>query len=73
MTTDSLEPTQTVLADEEEPEAVPGTAPLKENPTATHSILLIDDERETVALLERNLVSDFRVLKACVPCARTRS
>ena len=50
----------------EEPvvEAVPGTAPLKENPTATHSILLIDDERETVALLERNLVSDFRVLKA---------
>lgn len=50
----------------EEPvvEAVPGTAPLKENPTATHSILLIDDERETVALLERNLVNDFRVLKA---------
>ncbi len=45
-------------------EAVPGTAPLKENTTATHSILLIDDERETVALLERNLVSDFRVLKA---------
>lgn len=45
-------------------EAVPGTAPLKENPTATHSILLIDDERETVALLERNLISDFRVLKA---------
>lgn len=45
-------------------EAVPGTAPLKENPTATHSILLIDDERETVALLERNLINDFRVLKA---------
>ena len=34
---------------DDEPEAVPGTAPLKENPTATHSILLIDDERETVA------------------------
>lgn len=50
----------------EEPvvEAVPGMAPLKENPTATHSILLIDDERETVALLERNLINDFRVLKA---------
>ena len=48
----------------QEPEAVPGTAPLKGNPTATHSILLIDDERETVALLERNLISDFRVLKA---------
>lgn len=51
-------------ADKQEPEAVPGTAPLKANPTATHSILLIDDERETVALLERNLISDFRVLKA---------
>lgn len=50
--------------DKQEPEAVPGTAPLKANPTATHSILLIDDERETVALLERNLISDFRVLKA---------
>ena len=48
----------------QEPEAVPGTAPLKGNPTATHSILLIDDERETVALLERNLISDYRVLKA---------
>lgn len=48
----------------QEPEAAPGTAPLKANPTATHSILLIDDERETVALLERNLISDFRVLKA---------
>ena len=48
----------------QEPEAVPGTAPLKANPTATHSILLIDDERETVALLERNLINDFRVLKA---------
>lgn len=45
-------------------EAVPGTAPLKANPTATHSILLIDDERATVALLERNLINDFRVLKA---------
>lgn len=48
----------------QEPEAVPGTAPLKANPTATHSILLIDDERATVALLERNLINDFRVLKA---------
>ena len=48
----------------QEPEPTPGTAPLKANPTVTHSILLIDDERETVALLERNLISDFRVLKA---------
>ena len=48
----------------QEPEPIPGTAPLKANPTATHSILLIDDERETVALLERNLISDYRVLKA---------
>lgn len=58
----AVQPASVVTDDE--PEAVPGTAPLKENPTATHSILLIDDERETVALLERNLVNDFRVLKA---------
>lgn len=57
-------PAQEEAMEESVVEAVPGTAPLKENPTATHSILLIDDERETVALLERNLVSDFRVLKA---------
>ena len=37
---------------------------VKSNPTATHSILIIDDERDTVALLERNLVSDFHVFKA---------
>lgn len=58
----AVQPASVVTDDE--PEAVPGTAPLKENPTATHSILLIDDERETVALLERNLINDFRVLKA---------
>ena len=37
---------------------------VKSNPTATHSILIIDDEHETVALLERNLVADFHVFKA---------
>ena len=34
------------------------------NPTAVHSILIIDDERETVNLLERNLSSDFKIYKA---------
>lgn len=34
------------------------------NPTATHSILLIDDERETVNILERYLSSDFKIYKA---------
>lgn len=34
------------------------------NPAATHSILLIDDERETVALLERYLISEFKIYKA---------
>ncbi len=37
---------------------------VKSNPTATHSLLIIDDEHDTVALLERNLVADFHVLKA---------
>jgi signal transduction histidine kinase/DNA-binding response OmpR family regulator len=40
------------------------TAPLPENPMATHSILIIDDEPQTVELLERNLISDFKVYKA---------
>lgn len=34
------------------------------NPTATHSILLIDDERETVNILERYLSSNFKIYKA---------
>ena len=34
------------------------------NPTALHSILIIDDERDTVSLLERNLSADFKIYKA---------
>ena len=33
-------------------------------PTATHTVLIIDDERETVEILERFLIKDFRILKA---------
>ena len=40
------------------------TMPLKANPAVTHTLLIVDDERETVALLERNLIGDFKVLKA---------
>ncbi len=36
----------------------------KNNPAATHTILIVDDERETVELLERYLEKDFRVVKA---------
>lgn len=43
---------------------MPVEARLPENPMATHSILIIDDEQQTVDLLERNLISDFKVLKA---------
>ncbi|MDO4160442.1 MAG: ATP-binding protein [Prevotellaceae bacterium] len=38
--------------------------PIPFNPTATHSILIIDDEEDTVNLLERSLYSDFKVYKA---------
>lgn len=38
--------------------------PIVANPTATHSILIIDDEQDTVDILERNLCTDFKVLKA---------
>lgn len=37
---------------------------LPENPMATHTILIIDDEHQTIDLLERNLISDFKVYKA---------
>ena len=60
-------PLDAVSVDEDENAAeavVPGTAPVKANPSATHSILLVDDDRETVALLERYLISDFAVYKA---------
>lgn len=45
-----------------------GNSPVKvdtpENPAALHSILIIDDEHETVSLLERSLSSDFKIYKA---------
>lgn len=37
---------------------------LPHNPTATHSVLIIDDERDTVNLIERALYADYKVLKA---------
>lgn len=36
----------------------------KDNPAALHSILIVDDERETVDLLMRYLEKEFRVMKA---------
>ncbi|MBP8936229.1 MAG: response regulator [Prevotella sp.] len=41
-----------------------GVDTLPNNPTATHSVLIIDDEPQTIPLLERNLISDFKVFKA---------
>lgn len=38
--------------------------PVITNPTATHSILIIDDEHDTVDILERNLRDEFKVFKA---------
>lgn len=34
------------------------------SPTATHTLLLIDDEPEILELMERSLIEDFRILKA---------
>jgi DNA-binding response OmpR family regulator/ligand-binding sensor domain-containing protein/two-component sensor histidine kinase len=34
------------------------------SPAATHSILIIDDEKETVEILERFLIADFKIFKA---------
>lgn len=44
-------------ASSETPSALP-------NPTAARSILIIDDERETVALLERYLGKNYKIVKA---------
>ncbi len=54
-------PSETTPDGNDSPKAQPK---VKSNPTATHSLLIIDDEHETVALLERNLVADFHVFKA---------
>lgn len=35
-----------------------------QSPTATFSILIIDDEKETIEILERFLVEDFKIFKA---------
>lgn len=37
---------------------------LPNNPSATHSVLIIDDEPQTIQLLEHNLISDFKIFKA---------
>lgn len=52
--------------DKEEKTSVPtvGSNPVATNPAATHSILIIDDEKDTIDLLERNLCADFKVFKA---------
>ncbi len=50
---------QTAVTDQE-----PEDTAMPSNPTATHSILIIDDERDTVALIERSLAHDFKVYKA---------
>jgi len=34
------------------------------NPAATHTVLVIDDEKDTVSLIERSLYADYKVLKA---------
>lgn len=48
----------------QESQKAPKAKPVASNPTATHSILIIDDEPDTIDLLERNLCTDFKVLKA---------
>ena len=51
-------------SDEMDMEQVPGVEELIQSPTATQAILIIDDERETVQLLERYLCKDYKIFKA---------
>lgn len=49
---------------EQQPQEAKAKAAVKSNPSATHTLLLIDDDRDILELLERNLIDDFTVLKA---------
>lgn len=57
---------QQVLSKEEEKEKeIPAVnASAVHNPTAQHVILVIDDERETVEIIERSLSPSYKVIKA---------
>lgn len=54
------QPSQTAPASVE----TPSGSILADNPTATHSILIIDDEHDTVNLLSRYLSEDFKIYQA---------
>jgi signal transduction histidine kinase/DNA-binding response OmpR family regulator/ligand-binding sensor domain-containing protein len=48
----------------EKPIQVQKDITLAQTPTAGHTILLIDDEKETLDVVERFLINDFHILKA---------
>lgn len=54
----------TVSDNDQQPQEAKTKAAVKSNPSATHTLLLIDDDRDILELLERNLIDDFTVLKA---------
>lgn len=56
-------PKQSVSAS---PQPTTATIPTrhKANPAVSHTVLIIDDERDTVEVLERSLEKDFRIVKA---------
>lgn len=57
-------PKAAALADDGKDVVCDGSVTSLPNDTADHSILIIDDERETVNLLERMLSQDFKIYKA---------
>lgn len=62
MKTDAEE--TSVIVDAEIKPAVNEVMNSIQSPTTAHSILIIDDEKETVEVLERFLVEDFKIMKA---------
>lgn len=56
--------TPIVKEKEDEPKTLTVTTGIVHNPTAQHVILIIDDEKEAVEIIERSLSETYRVIKA---------
>lgn len=61
---DTLEYTSFIIDREEKEQSKEQVIISAQSPIVAHSVLIIDDEKETVEILERFLIEDFKILKA---------
>lgn len=62
--TDAQEPSHESLLQKVIAKVKPMPMPMPSNPAAIHSVLIIDEDKEAMALLERSLLADFKVYTA---------